>query len=219
MQKQITTILFDLDGTLIDTNELIIASFLHTLNHYYPEKYTKEDVLPFMGPTLKETFSSIDLERVDEETERYRSYNLKNHDLLVKEFEGVYETVKTLKEKGYKLAIVSTKMSGTIRKGLKLTNLDSFFDIVVAVDDVQNAKPHPEPIEKALKLLESTSQETIMVGDNYHDILGAKNAGTLSAGVAWSAKGRAYIEEYEPDFILDNMRDLLKIVGAVDEKD
>ncbi|PKR86183.1 pyrophosphatase PpaX [Heyndrickxia camelliae] len=217
MQKQITTILFDLDGTLIDTNELIIASFLHTLNHYYPDKYTREDVLPFIGPSLKETFSSIDVDKVDEMIERYRTHNLAHHDLLVKEFDGVYETVKTLKEKGYKLAIVSTKTSSTVRKGLKLTNLDGFFEIIIAIDDVQNVKPHPEPIEKALKLLGSTPQEAIMIGDNYHDILGAKNAGTFSAGVAWSAKGRAYIESYEPDYILDNMRDLLKIVGAIDE--
>ncbi|KQL53083.1 pyrophosphatase [Heyndrickxia shackletonii] len=215
MSKQITTILFDLDGTLIDTNELIIASFLHTLNHYYPQKYTREDVLPFMGPSLKDTFSSINPDNVDEMIERYRAHNLENHDLLVKEFDGVYETVKVLKEKGYKLAIVSTKMSSTIKKGLKLTNLDSFFEVIIAIDDVENVKPDPEPIEKALKLLESAPQEAIMVGDNYHDILGAKNAGTLSAGVAWSAKGRAYLEKYEPDFILDNMRDLLEIVGAV----
>ncbi|MBS4174043.1 pyrophosphatase PpaX [Bacillus sp. FJAT-49736] len=217
MQKHISTILFDLDGTLIDTNELIIASFLHTFNHYYPGKYTREDVLPFIGPSLKETMSSIDPDRVDEMIERYRTHNLANHDLLVKEFDGVYETVQTLKEKGYKLAIVSTKMSATVKKGLKLTNLDSFFEIIVAIDDVENVKPHPEPIEKALKLLGSTPQESIMVGDNYHDIVGAKNAGTLSAGVSWSAKGRAYIEKFEPDFILDNMRDLLDIVGAVNE--
>ncbi|MGV3464619.1 MAG: pyrophosphatase PpaX [Heyndrickxia sp.] len=217
MQKHITTILFDLDGTLIDTNELIIASFLHTLNHYYPGKYTREDVLPFIGPSLKETFSSIDPDKVDEMIEKYRTHNLAHHDLLVKEFEGVFETVKTLKEKGYKLAIVSTKTSSTVRKGLRLTNLESFFDIIIAIDDVENVKPHPEPIEKALRLLCSKPQEAIMVGDNYHDILGAKNAGTLSAGVAWSAKGRAYIESYEPDYILDNMRDLLNIVGAVDE--
>lgn len=215
MQKQITTILFDLDGTLIDTNELIIASFLHTLNHYYPGEYTREDVLPFMGPSLKETFSSIDPDRVEEMIERYRTHNLANHDSLVKEFDGVYETVKALKEKGYKLAIVSTKMSSTVKKGLKLTNLDSFFDVIVAMDNVENVKPHPEPLEKALKKLGSVPQETIMVGDNYHDILGAKNAGTLSAGVAWSAKGRAFIEKYEPDFILDNMQDLLEIVEEV----
>jgi pyrophosphatase PpaX len=217
MQKNITTVLFDLDGTLIDTNELIISSFLHTLNYYYPGQYGREDVLPFIGPSLLESFLTIDENKVDEMIQRYRTHNLANHDLLVKEFDGVFETVKKLKENGFKLGIVSTKMSSTVKKGLKLTHLDEFFEVIIAMDDVENVKPHPEPIEKALKLLQSNPQETIMVGDNYHDILGAKNAGTLSAGVAWSAKGRAYIEEYEPDFILDNMRDLLKIVGAVNE--
>lgn len=123
---KIDTILFDLDGTLIDTNELIISSFLHTLNHYYPERYQRQDVLPFMGPTLVETFTSIDKDRADEMVHMYRAFNKENHDVLVKEFSGVYETVRTLKESGYKLGIVTTKMLDVVEKGLRLTKLDEF---------------------------------------------------------------------------------------------
>ena len=71
MDNKITTLLFDLDGTLIDTNELIIKSFMHTLGHYYPDRYKREDILPFMGPPLVETFSSIDPERTEEMVQRY----------------------------------------------------------------------------------------------------------------------------------------------------
>lgn len=74
----INTLLFDLDGTLIDTNELIISSFLHTLGKYYPDRYQREDVLPFMGPTLHETFESINPEKVEEMISVYREYNIKN---------------------------------------------------------------------------------------------------------------------------------------------
>ncbi|MGE8206606.1 pyrophosphatase PpaX [Heyndrickxia sp. NPDC080065] len=214
MEKNITTILFDLDGTLIDTNELIISSFLHTLNSYYPDQYKREDVLPFIGPSLYATFSKIDLERTEEMIHTYRTFNLENHDSLVKEFEGVFETVQALHKNGFKLGIVSTKKRDTVLKGLKLMKLDQFFEVIITLDEVEFEKPHPEPIEKALKLLNSTPNEAIMVGDNYHDILAGKNAGTLSVGVAWSAKGRAYIESYEPDYILDHMGDLLKIVGV-----
>ncbi|MBO8176182.1 MAG: pyrophosphatase PpaX [Bacillus sp. (in: Bacteria)] len=212
MSKRITTLLFDLDGTLIDTNELIISSFIHTLNHYYPDQYKREDVLPFMGPPLADTFMKIDSERVDEMIERYRKYNLENHDLLVKEFDGVYETIQALHEQGYKMAIVSTKIRDTVIKGLRLTKLDKFFDVVVGLDDVKHAKPDPEPLQKALQQLGSTPDEALMIGDNSHDILGGKNAGTKTAGVAWSAKGKEYLAQFEPDYILEHIQDLFDIL-------
>ncbi|TMU84368.1 pyrophosphatase PpaX [Bacillus sp. BHET2] len=212
--SRITTILFDLDGTLINTNDLIISSFLHTLNHYYPGQYEEEDVHPFMGPPLEESFGGLNPDRVDEMCAHYRAYNHEHHDSLVTEFEGVYETVQTLYENGYKLAIVSTKVRDVVLKGLDLMKLRPFFEVIITMDEVENAKPHPEPIEKALVALGSLPGEAIMIGDNHHDILAGKNAGVLSAGVAWSAKGREHLAHYEPDFMLENMKDLLKIVGA-----
>ena len=214
MEKKITTLLFDLDGTLINTNELIIASFLHTLNHYYPNQYTREDVYEFIGPSLLETFSGLDLERAEEMIEHYREHNHLHHDLLVEEYEGVYETIQELKERNYKVGIVTTKMRKAVQRGLLKGRLDRFFDVVVTLDDVKNPKPDPEPIELALKLIGSSAEETIMVGDNSHDILAGKNAGTKTAGVAWALKGRDYLEQYGPDYMLENMRDLLKIVES-----
>jgi len=210
----INTILFDLDGTLINTNELIIQSFLHTLEKYYPNKYTREDVLPFIGPPLYDTFAAMDKERVHEMIDTYRAFNHAQHDVLVKEYDTVYETVKTLHEQGFKLGIVTTKIRSTVLMGVKLTKLDRFFDCIVTLDDVERAKPDPEPIFKALKQLESAPHEAIMVGDNYHDILAGKNAGTKTAGVAWTIKGREYLERYHPDYMLDKMSDLLAVVGV-----
>ncbi|MFL8936177.1 pyrophosphatase PpaX [Rossellomorea oryzaecorticis] len=212
--SRITTVLFDLDGTLINTNDLIISSFLHTLNHYYPGQYAEPDVLPFMGPPLEESFGGLDPEKTEEMCAHYRAYNHEHHDELVTEFEGVYETVEALHKQGYKLAIVSTKVRDVVLKGLDLMNLRQFFDVVITLDEVENAKPHPEPIQKALLDLGSSPEEAVMVGDNHHDILAGKNAGCLSAGVAWSAKGRDHLMQYEPDFMLDTMTDLLKVVGV-----
>ncbi len=210
---KINTLLFDLDGTLIDTNDLIITSFLHTLDQYYPEKYSREDAIQFIGPPLYDTFVAIDEQRVDEMIKTYREHNLSHHDQLVKEFEGVFETVETLHKQGYKLGIVTTKLRGTVNMGLKLTKLDQFFDVVVTLDDVTNAKPDPEPVEKALALLGSRPEETIMVGDNHHDIVSGQNAGTKTAGVAWSLKGIAYLDSFKPDYMLHSMKDLLTILG------
>lgn len=211
---KINTLLFDLDGTLINTNELIIESFLHTLNKYYPDKYKREDVFPFIGPTLYETFESINPEKMEEMVQVYRKFNHEQHDKLVTEFETVFETIQILKGKGFKLGIVTTKIRTTVNMGLKLTKLDQFFDVVVTLDDVEHAKPNPEPIFKALEQLDAKPEEAIMVGDNHHDIGAGKNAGTKTAGVAWSIKGRDYIESFQPDYVLDKMSDLLAIVGV-----
>ncbi|MDF1509676.1 MULTISPECIES: pyrophosphatase PpaX [Bacillaceae] len=214
MNSKITTLLFDLDGTLIDTNELIIQSFLHTLEQYYPGAYKREDVLPFMGPTLTETFAAMNADKVEEMTNVYRTFNIAHHDDLVTEFEGVRETVAVLKEKGFKLGIVTTKRLTVVEKGLRLTKLESYFDVVVALDHVTKAKPDPEPIVKALAQLDSTPEEAMMIGDNFHDIVGGKNAGTKTAGVAWSLKGKAFLEQYDPDYMLEHMSDLLEILGV-----
>ncbi|MDQ0975188.1 pyrophosphatase PpaX [Neobacillus niacini] len=213
MKNNINTILFDLDGTLIDTNELIISTYLHTLEKYFPGKYKRLDVLPFLGPTLHEVFGAMDPERVEEMVLEYRTYNLANHDALVKEFVGVMETIETLKKKGYKLAIVTTKREDVAFKGLRLMKLDSFFDVMIAYDHVKKVKPDPEPIFLALEKLDSRPEETLMVGDNFHDVLAGKNAGTKTAGVAWTIKGRDYLAKYEPDYMLENMTDLLTILG------
>lgn len=211
---KINTLLFDLDGTLINTNELIIESFLHTLHSYYPNEYKREDVLPFIGPTLYDTFNSINPEKTEEMVKVYRKFNHEQHDVLVTEYETVFETVQALKEHGFKLGIVTTKIRDTVNMGLKLTKLDQFFDVVVTLDDVENAKPHPEPVLKALAQLDSKPEEAIMVGDNHHDVEAGKNAGTKTAGVAWSIKGREYISSYNPDYLLEKMSDLLPIVGV-----
>lgn len=210
---KINTLLFDLDGTLINTNELIINSFLHTLEKYYPSQYTREDVIPFIGPSLHETFSTIDEDRVEELIHTYRTFNMEKHDEYVTEFETVFETVTALKESGYKLGIVTTKIQPVVNMGLDLMKLTPFFDVVVTLSDVENAKPHPEPVHRALDLLDAEPHEAIMVGDNHHDILAGKNAGTKTAGVAWTVKGIDYLHSYEPDYMLHKMSDLLTILG------
>ncbi|WP_406944680.1 pyrophosphatase PpaX [Halobacillus sp. SY10] len=210
----IRTILFDLDGTLIDTNELIIASFTHTIKQYSDRSYEREEILDFIGPPLRESLQKVNPDKVEEMVETYRKHNIENHNRYVKAYEGVVETIETLKEQGYKLGIVTTKMRNTVHMGLELTNLDGLFETVVTLDDVTNAKPHPEPIVKALNHLDSQASEAMMVGDNTHDIEAGQNAGTKTAGVAWTVKGRKVLDDLNPDYMLDNMRDLLKITGG-----
>lgn len=214
---KLTTLLFDFDGTLLDTNELIIQTFQTVLNSHYPGRFERENILPFLGPTLKDTFDSIDPEKSEELIAEYRTWNLANHDAFATEFDGVSETLRQLKSEGYKMAIVSTKRNSMIMKGLRLMSAEDLFDTVIGLDDVSQAKPHPEPLLLAMERLNSTPEESIMIGDNMHDIIGGKNAGVRTAGVAWSLKGEAFIRDLEPDFVLQHITDLLSITGGAED--
>ncbi|AVQ99843.1 pyrophosphatase PpaX [Oceanobacillus iheyensis] len=206
----IRTILFDLDGTLIDTNELIIASFMHTFSHY-GMTYTREEVVQFNGPPLLDTFQKIAPDLAEEMVKTYRAHNLTVHDSYVTAFPHVTETIAALKEQGLKLGIVSTKMRKGVNMGLTLTGLATYMDTIITLDDVTQAKPHPEPVLKAVQALGADLETTLMVGDNYHDIESGKNAGVKTAGVAWSDKGSSFLEGYNPTYMLKDMRDLLQL--------
>lgn len=212
MTKNITTLLFDFDGTLLDTNELIIHTFSTVLDKHFPDSYGRKDILKFIGPSLKQTFETIAPSRTEELIKEYRELNLALHDEMVSGYDGVEETLYLLKNRGIKMAIVSTKKKDTILRGLRLMGVSELFDTVISLDDVENPKPDPEPILKALAELSSSASESLMIGDNSHDIEGGKNAGVRTAGVAWSAKGEEHLATYKPDYMLQHISDLLELV-------
>ncbi|TFJ93329.1 pyrophosphatase PpaX [Lentibacillus salicampi] len=206
----IHTILFDLDGTLIDTNELIIESFMHTFDTY-GKKLTRSEAIEFIGPPLRDTFQQADPEQVDALVETYRQHNQQHHDDYVTAFPHVVDTLAELQKRRIQLGVVTTKTRKTVDMGLQVTGLEHDFKTIITLDDVTHAKPHPEPIVKALKVLDASTDSTLMVGDNSHDIEAGQNAGTKTAGVAWSLKGREKLATYNPSYMLEDMRDLLDI--------
>ncbi len=207
----IDTVLFDLDGTLIDTNELIYASFDYTFKKY-GYHFTKEEILTFNGPPLVETFYKVDEHRTKEMIETYREHNLLHHDRLVKVFPNVIETLTHLQNHGIKMGIVSTKMRQGVELGLNSMKIRSFFDSIISYDDVTHAKPHPEPVLKAMGQLDGQPKHTLMVGDSYQDIESGKNAGMRTAAVAWSHKGKDFLNQYHPTYMLHDMKDLWAIL-------
>lgn len=99
-----------------------------------------------------------------------------------------------------------------VHRGLDLLDADGVFDTVIGLDDVSNPKPDPEPILLALKRLGADKEEALMIGDNYHDIVGGQNAGVQTAGVAWSAKGEEFLQKYNPDHMLQHISDLIPLL-------
>lgn len=209
----IRTILFDLDGTLLDTNELIKASFKHTFDTFN-FNFTDEEIKSFNGPPLMDTFTSINPDYAEEMLKTYREYNMKYHDDYVEPFPKVVETIKQLKEKQIQMAVVTNKNRQVTDMGLDLTILNKYFtpEKVITIDDLEHPKPHPEAIIKAMGKLNGEAETTLMVGDNYHDINAGHHAGVKTAGVSWSEKGREYLEQFNPTYMIDEMEDLLRLI-------
>ncbi|GLC89846.1 pyrophosphatase PpaX [Lysinibacillus piscis] len=208
----IKALLFDFDGTLLNTNELIIQTFMHVLNKRFPGQYSPKDCLKFIGPSLTQTFSELAPGEEEELIAQYRTWNEAHHDELITEYPDVVSTLEQLKAMGLKLAIVSTKRNETIQRGLTLLGANHLFDTCIGTDDVQNVKPDPEPVLLALSRLGIAKEEAIMIGDNSHDIEAGHHAGVRAAGVAWAIKGEAYLQQFKPDYMLQHMSDLVTIV-------
>ncbi|MBD0383915.1 pyrophosphatase PpaX [Paenibacillus sedimenti] len=214
----IRTVLFDLDGTIVDTNELIVQSFLHSLEGETPEPVTRELIIPNMGRPLVEQMEFFTGKKeVEAIIQKYRTFNLSKHDELVKEFPNVRSVLAKLHASGIKIGIVTSKIRQTTLMGLKLCGLDTYVSTIVTVEDVKEPKPSPEGILAALETLGSSNEETMMVGDSHYDIEAAQNAGVISVGVSWSWKGRTYLETYKPDYLIDDMLELLPIAGLASD--
>lgn len=205
-------VLFDLDGTLIDTNNLILTSFMYTLEKFYPGKYTREDLIPHMGKPLYDQMELFGPERSEELVQVYREHNERVHDELVEEFPNVLDTIEQLAKMEIKMGIVTTKQRKTAEMGLRLFGLDKYMDAFISYQDTENHKPHPEPVHKAMQALGADPARTLMVGDSQYDIQAGQNAGIASAGVAWSMKGASFLSSFNPTYLLNDMSDIIQIV-------
>lgn len=206
-------ILFDLDGTLLNTNHLIFSSFRQTFNELLlNESLSDEEIIDCIGPTLHQTGLKYFPKNPEQFVQRYRHYYQLNHDEMIEIFLGVVEMLNSLKELGLKLVIVTSKKRDMTIKGLKYTKLYDYFDLIISSDDIINPKPHPEPIETVLKYYQLDQDECLMVGDNSHDIECAHHAGIKSVGVSWAIRGADYLKKYHPTYIINEASDLLNIV-------
>lgn len=209
----ITTVLFDLDGTIVDTNELIVRSFLHTLEGETERVFTREDIIPHMGFALVEQLRFFTgKEQVDELAVKYRTFNQSKHDELVTEFPHVPEVLAELARRGIRMGVVTNKSRQTTLMGLRLCGIESYMETIVTIDDVVRGKPDPEAVLKALEQLGVAPEEALMVGDSKYDMIAGRDAGVKTVGVSWSLKGEEHLRSFDPDYIIHDMKDLLEIV-------
>lgn len=204
-------VLFDFDGTLVDTSELIINSFQHTLRPYLGRVVAPEEVYPYFGITLREGLAAFVPDRpelVEEMLPVYRRFSHDHFDELVCLCPGVRQGLEQLQAAGIKLGIVTSRVRDTTLYGLRLFNLDGFFQAVVTMEDVNSHKPEPEPVQRGVELLRLAPDGVAMIGDSPHDILSAKAAGVTSVAVSWSKVPRERLLAAAPDLVVTNMAEI-----------
>ncbi len=217
---KIDTVLFDLDGTLVDSNELIIKSFDETMKKYLPEReFSRMELIEMIGPPLQETFSiaSTNQAVIDEMIVYYREVYVRLEFDYVKIYPNTIEMLKTLSENNFNLGIVTTKFKRSAMPSIKHYGLDKYITSYCFLDDISEHKPHPEPIFFALNQFKDYNN-VIMVGDNSSDILAGRNASALTCGVNWSIK-KDLIKSLNPDFWINDFSDLIKIINDFNKEE
>jgi pyrophosphatase PpaX len=204
-------VLFDLDGTLIDSGPMIVASMKHAavtvLGREIPEEVLAAAV---GGPGLVAQMHALDPARADELVEAYRAHNEPLHDEL-EAFWEVVEVLPRLRAEGRRLGVVTAKRRSTVRLAFdRLPQLEQRFDVIVTSEDTRRHKPDPEPLQLALGRLEAEPQEAAYVGDSPFDVRAAKAAGVSAVAVGWGGiHGPEALLAAGPDALVETAEELL----------
>lgn len=207
-------LLFDLDGTLLDTEPAIIETYRRLYEKYLPnEEFTREKQLAVLGPSLKEMFSKLfaghDTEALIDE---YRVINKEIHPEFVRPMKNAKELLESLKQQGYRLGIVSTKKQDVVRYGLSLFDLEDYFEVILGETDVKCGKPNPEGILKACEMLKEGHDSCVYVGDSATDIQAAKNAGVFSIGYIFNEERKQKLLDSKPNRVIDDLMEIEEIL-------
>ncbi|WP_419821455.1 pyrophosphatase PpaX [Anoxybacterium hadale] len=212
---KINTVLFDFDGTIMDTNNVILQSWQHTFRTVEGKERPREEILSTFGEPLYVTMEKkLPQISVEEGAAIYRGFHYDHFTDLISLFPGIIELLEELKKRGIKIGLVTSRLRHTTEIGLNKFDMMKYFDSIVTCDDTEKFKPDPEPALVALQQLDAKPEETLMVGDSLYDILCARGAGIRSALVGWAL---AVSEEEKtgkdaPDYIIEKAEDLLEIL-------
>lgn len=219
-------VLFDFDGTLVNTTPLILRCFRATWMQVFGFECEDATYIQTFGIPLETAMADITARLVDqcriaapadtaakaeELTRTYRAFNERWHDEMIQPFVGVDEMLRELKQRGLRLGLVTSKKRLGAERGMRLYGMTELFDLSLCAEDTTHNKPHPEPLLRAMATLDVHPGETIYVGDSTHDIVAGRAARVATAAAAWGPFPRAALEALQPDYLLDAPRELLAI--------
>ncbi len=205
--------LFDADGTLMDTTELIYQSYRKTVGNLTGKDVSRKSVSPLIGVTLETGLNTLLGTQPEKEMgsiiDLYTEYQLAMADQYICLFPGVKETLEGLKKQGKRLAVVSSRKSMSLISYLKTLGIYPFFDSVIAAESTKHQKPDPEPALAAMKQLRAFAAETLLTGDSRWDIECACRAGIDSCFVSWSGHDINNLPVL-PTYYIDGMKVLMQ---------
>lgn len=210
-------VLFDLDGTLADSVELILGAFRHTFNTHLGAVPADQAWIAGMGTPLASQIRALvaDDALIEPMTTTYRAWQNRHHDELLREYEGVRETLSLLHARGHAMALVTSKATDAAIRALRLMGIDSLFAHIVGADSTTSHKPNPEPVLFALGQLDRDPRDAVFVGDSPHDIAAGNAAGVFTVGALWGPFTRETLEAARPKRLIADIRDLPPLLLAV----
>jgi phosphoglycolate phosphatase len=212
MQHAIANVIFDLDGTLVDSKRDIAGAQLWVLHQLGVDSYGLEDIYPLIGKPLTETFGRLlppSLhQRIAEAAELYKAYYPPRALETTTLFPHVRETLDALRLKGIRLATATTKLTPGTRRVLSHFGIEAYFDQIQGSDNVP-FKPDPFIVNKILEDQSWERTKTLMVGDTDNDIHAGKRAGIATCGVTYGSLSKGQMQRLEPDFMIDSFPELL----------
>ena len=218
---KIKGVLFDLDGTLVNTTPLILESFRHTFKQFGMAVPSDSELVAGFGLPMRTAVTAyMPDEMADEFCDAYRAYQRTRHDELIQGIDGVGETLSALKRSGIKMAVVTSKKRPAAIRDLGCYNLVEYFNTIIACDDCAENKPLPGPSLMALKRLGLTGADCLAVGDSPYDLQSARAAGCQTAAVRYTSFDWNFIlNEGKPDYVLNKMTDLLTLIDTLNKQE
>ena len=216
---QVKGIIFDFDGTLADTSPIIFASFDHSCRKVLGHTVDRKDFIRTFGQPLRPSLEKLFPGKGGEICDIYRAYQQVHHDELIRPFPGVRETLESLRERGIRMAVVTSKFTETALRGMNCVGIASFFEDVIGAEKITRPKPDPQPCLEALDILGVDPSQCLCVGDSPYDLVSGKKAGCTTVAVDYSLFERDLLHQWgNPDHTVSTMPDLLPLIGKLEGK-
>ena len=210
---QVKAVLFDLDGTLLDTYQLILSSMRYTIQTVLGQDLPDERLMEKVGQPLVTQLADFadDPEMVEKLVSVYREHNEKHHDSVVRAFAGMRETLEALKGAGLVLGVVTSKRHELAQRGLDIAGLAPYMSFVVGPDDWPEHKPAPGSVLHGCRLAGFDASECAYVGDSPFDLQAGNGAGCFTVAVLWGMFDEAVLRAQQPDAVCAEPHEIVEL--------